>query len=197
MMTPGKIRGMIAFVWIICFSFPLGRLVSPSTPMILSSVVFIVFLVIPSFAVYKIYRFLKQHQLQMSSRLKPQMVDTKKASSFNVSQYKRPVITMMLVYLALFLCFLPSVGVTAAWVTADQLFSLTVLMFNSSINPFLYYWRIPEVRKLTGDLFKKLFRCFRKGLREKYSFDKDSQTPSGGHGDPVITGSVTVVQTNH
>lgn len=196
-MTPGKIRGMIAFVWIICLSFPLGRLVSPSTPMILSSVVFIVFLVIPSFAVYKIYRFLKQHQLQMSSRLKPQTVDTKKASSFNVSQYKRPVITMMLVYLALFLCFLPSVGVTAAWVTADQLFSLTVLMFNSSINPFLYYWRIPEVRKLTGDLLEKLFRCFRKGLREKYSFDKDSQTPSGGHGDPVITGSVTVVQTNH
>ena len=205
--TPGKLRGMIAFVWIICLSFPLGRLVSPSTPMILSSVVFIVFLVIPSFAVCKIYRFLKQHQLQLSSRLKPQTVDTKKVSSFSVSQYKRSVITMMLVYLALFLCFLPSVGVTAAWVTADQLgklrlirvgnFSLTVLMLNSSINPFLYYWRIPEVRRLTGDLFKKLFRCFRSGFREKYSFDKDSQTPSGGHGHPVITGSVTVVQTNH
>ena len=205
--TPGKLRGMIAFVWIICLSFPLGRLVSPSTPMILSSVVFIVFLVIPSFAVCKIYRFLKQHQLQLSSRLKPQTVDTKKVSSFSVSQYKRSVITMMLVYLALFLCFLPSVGVTAAWVTADQLgklrlirvgnFSLTVLMLNSSINPFLYYWRIPEVRRLTGDLFKKLFRCFRSGFREKYSFYKDSQTPSGGHGHPVITGSVTVVQTNH
>ena len=206
-MTPGKIRGVIALVWIICLSFPLGRLASPSTPMILSSVVFIAFLAIPSFAVYKIYRFLKQHQLPLSSQLKPQTVDTKKASSFNVSLYKRSVVTMMLVYLALFLCFLPSVAVTAAWVTADQPgklrlirvgnFTLTVLMFNSSINPFLYYWRIPEVRKLTGDLFKKLFRCFRSGFRKKYSFDKDGQKPSGGHGDAVVTGSVTIVQTNH
>ena len=166
-MTPGKIRGAIIFVWIICLSFPLGRLASPSTPMILSSVVFIVFLVIPSVVVYKIYRFLKQHQLQLSSQ---QTVDSKQVSSFNVSQYKRSVITLILVYLALFLCFLPSVGVTTAWVTSDLPgklrlirvgnFSLTALMLNSSINPFLYYWRIPEVRKLKGDLFKKLFRCF-------------------------------------
>lgn len=179
-MTPCKTRSVIAFVWIICLSFPLGRLVSPSTPMILSSVVFIVFLVIPSYAVYKIYRFLKHHKLQMSSQLQLHTLDTNKTSGFNVSQYKRSVITMLIVYLALLFCFLPSVGVTAAWVTANRdeklrlirvgNFSLTVLMLNSSINPFLYCWRIREVRKLTCELLKKLFLCCKPGVRKEYTF---------------------------
>lgn len=179
-MTPGKTRAVIAFVWIICLSFPLGRLVSPSTSMILSSVVFIVFLVIPSYAVYKIYRFLQQHKLQISSQLQLHALDTNKMSGLNVSQYKRSVGTMLLIYFALFLCFLPSVGVTAAWVTADRAgklglmgvgnFSLTVLMFNSSLNPFLYCWRIREVRKLSCIVLKKLF-CCRPGRRAGYTFD--------------------------
>lgn len=179
-MTPAKTRGVIAMVWVICLIFPLGRLVSPSTPIILSSVVFIAFLVIPSYVVYKIYHFLKQHKFQISSQLRPQTVDTNKMSGFNVSLYKRSVITMVLVYFALLLCLLPSVGVTAAWVMADRAekvrlihvgnYSLTVLMFNSSINPFLYCWRIPEVRKLTCDLLKKLRLWCRPGLHEKYNF---------------------------
>ena len=181
MMTARKARGAIASVWVVCLSFPLGRLLGSSTPMILSSVVFVIFLIIPSYVVYKIYRFLKQHKLQMSSQLQLHSLDNRhKMTGFNVSQFKKSVGTMLLVYFALFLCFLPSVAVTAAWVTADQdkklalirvgNFSLTVLMFNSSLNPFLYCWRIREVRKLTCDLVKKLFFC-RSGVREDYTFD--------------------------
>ena len=170
--TPGRTRAVVAVLWVLCLSFPLGRFVSSSTPMILSSVVFLVFLVIPSYAGLKIYRFFKQHQLRISSQFHNPSSKNNKMAGFNVSRYKRSVTTLLIVYLALLICFLPSVVVTIAWVTADQNgklalikvgnFSLTFIMFNSSLNPFLYCWRIREVRKLSINLLKKWFCCGKK-----------------------------------
>ena len=168
-MTRGRTIGVIVLLWFLCLSFPVGRFVSPSIPMILSSVVFVVFLVIPSFAIYKIYRFLKQHENGMSSHFQHAVSNNKKMAGFNVSQYKRSVTTLLFVYFALLVCFFPSVFVTVAWVTADRSgklallkvgnFSLTFLMFNSSLNPFLYCWRIREVRKLSIEMLKEWFCC--------------------------------------
>ena len=179
-MTPGRTRAVIAVLWVFCLSFPLGRFVSSSIPMLLSSVVFIVFLVIPSYAGYKIYRFFKQHALQISSQSQNPPGNNSKIAGFNVSHYKRSVTTLLIVYFALLICFLPSVAVTVAWVMADQHgklallkvgnFSLTFLMFNSSLNPFLYCWRIREVRKLSIGLLKKWFCCGQK----KNNDDKNS-----------------------
>ena len=170
--TPGRTRALVAVLWVLCLSFPLGRFVSSSIPMILSSVVFLVFLVIPSYAGFKIYRFFKQHELQISSQFHNPSGKNSKMTGFNVSRYKRSVTTLLIVYLALLICFLPSVVVTIAWVTADQNgklalikvgnFSLTFIMFNSSLNPFLYCWRIREVRKLSINLLKKWFCCGKK-----------------------------------
>ena len=167
-MTRGRTIGVIVLLWVLCFIFPLGRMVGSSIPMILSSVVFIVFLVIPSYVVYKIYRFLRQHEIQISSQFQHPAANTSMAG-FNVSQCKRSVTTLLCVYFALLVCFLPSVFVTVAWVTANQSgklallkvgnFSLTFLMFNSSLNPFLYCWRNQEVRKLSIGLLKKWFSC--------------------------------------
>lgn len=169
-MTPSRTIGVITVLWVLCLTFPVGRFVSSSIPMILSSVVFIVFLVIPSYAVFKIYHFLKQHEIQISSQFQhPASANNNKMTGFNVTEYKRSVITLLCVYFALLVCFLPSVFVTVAWVTADQSgkltlikvgnFSLTFLMFNSSLNPFVYCWRIREVRKLCIGLLKKWFCC--------------------------------------
>ena len=166
-MTRGRTIGVIVLIWILCLSFPVGRFVSSSIPMILSSVVFIVFLIIPSYAVYKIYRFLRQHEIQITSQFQHPAANKKKIAGFNMPQYKRSVITLLCIYFALLVCFLPSVFVTVAWVTADRSgklalikvgnFSLTFLMFNSSLNPFFYCWRIREVRKSSIDFLKKWF----------------------------------------
>ena len=175
-MTRCRTIGVILALWVLCLSFPVGRFVSSSIPMILSSAVFLVFLVIPSYAVYKIYHFLKQHEIQISqSQFQHSASNNNKMAGFNVQQYKRSVITLLCVYFALLVCFLPSVVVTVAWVTADRSgkftlikvgnFSLTFLMFNSSLNPFLYCWRIREVRKLSIGLLKKWFCCGNKNRK--------------------------------
>lgn len=178
-MTLGRTRAVISVLWILCLCFPLGRFVSSSIPMILSSVVFIVFLVIPSYAGFKIHRFFKQQELQISSQFQNPARNNSKMAGFNVSHYKRSVTTLLIVYFALLICFLPSVAVTVAWVTADRRgklallkvgnFSLTFLMFNSSLNPFLYCWRIREVRKLSITLLKKWFCCGKKKNNEDKS----------------------------
>ncbi|XP_078346833.1 high-affinity lysophosphatidic acid receptor-like isoform X1 [Oculina patagonica] len=185
-MTRGRTKGVITVLWVLCLSFPVGRFVSSSIPMILSSAVFIVFLVIPSYAVYKIYRFLKQHEIQISSQFQHSAANSNKMTGFNVTQYKRSVITLLCVYFALLACFLPSVVVTVAWVTADQSgkftlikvgnFSLTFLMFNSSLNPFLYCWRIREVRKLCMGLLKKWFcSCNKRKRSEKRKISEETR----------------------
>lgn len=195
-MTPSRTRAVVAVLWVLCLSFPLGRFVSSSIPMILSSVVFLVFLVIPSYAGYKIYRFFKQHELQISSQFQIPAGKNSKTAGFNVSKYKRSVTTLLIVYLALLICFLPSVAVTVAWVTADQNgklalikvgnFSLTFLMFNSSLNPFLYCWRIREVRKLSINLLKKWFCCRKKKKNDKNSTNY-SNSNNNKHNKPEDT----------
>ena len=168
-LTANKTRAVIAFVWITCLSFPLGRLVSSSISMILSSIIFIIFLLIPSFTIFKIYRFLKQHEIQISSSMKKSSAAGVKTGGFDVLQYKRSIATLICVYLTLLVCFLPSIAVTAAWITADRPgklrlikvgnFSLTFIMFNSTLNPPLYCWRIREVRQLIINLLNKFFCC--------------------------------------
>ena len=168
-LTANKTRAVIALVWITCLSFPLGRLVSSSIPMVLSSIVFIIFLVIPSFTIFKIYRFLKQHESQISSNIQKSSAAGGKTGGFDVLQYKRSIATLICVYLALLICFLPSVAVTVLWTTTDRSgkqgllkvgnFSLTSLMFNSTLNPPLYCWRIREVRQLIINLLNKCLCC--------------------------------------
>ena len=82
---------------------------------------------------------------------------------FNIGQYKKTLTTMLYVYGAFLLCYLPYLCFTITRISFGRTSTLqrvyyiiiTISFLNSALNPFLYYWRIPKVRLRIKQLFDR------------------------------------------
>lgn len=103
---------------------------------------------------------LRKLQTVISSRLQNQDSEPQVSVQVNVytphlQMYRRSVTTMFYIYILLILCYAPYlamfiiVEVTGRDSTkiAALSFSITILFANASLNPFLYCWRIQEIRQ--------------------------------------------------
>ena len=111
----------------------------------------------------KIYRIVRRHQLQI--HVQQQAVENSTdAKNHHIRQSTRSAKNIFIYFLAMILCYSPfSIVVIISGFTGVDLkviltFSFTVVLMNSSINPFLYCWRMTELREA---VFKtvKLFSC--------------------------------------
>ena len=101
-----------------------------------------------------IARKLYAHNAQLQAH-NSDVKDGKQCHSFNLGQYKKTLKSMLYVYGAFLMCYLPylccvitmkSIG-SSSTVYSVYLVTVTILLANSAINPFLYYWRITELRE--------------------------------------------------
>lgn len=110
-------------------------------------------------------------QTVIASRLQIQDNDPKVTITVNVHTphlqlYRRSVTTMFYIYLLLILCYAPYLsmffviqftGRNSTKIAALS-FSMTILFANASINPFLYCWRIQEIRHEIVTAISRIFR---------------------------------------
>jgi len=102
---------------------------------------------------FRIYLVLRYHFRQISIQTHPENQDQNEAP-LNLTHYRKSVLGMFMVYLVLLFCYLPYLGI--ACVVAVQginttnrlLFELmrTLVYANSTINPFIYCWRLQYIR---------------------------------------------------
>ena len=125
---------------------------------VLNAVYITVGIAVPSVLYLMIYNKLRHHQ----SVVQAAQLDA--AYTFNTAKYKKSVHSMLVVYIALLLCYTPSLILTIAalvdstsksLLVASQ-FTFVLVMLNSTLNPALYCWRIRELRKLSLDQLKQL-----------------------------------------
>ena len=106
------------------------------------------FLIVSTFCYLKIYFSLRHRQRSTPG---PPSVP----SQVQVLKYKRTVSSALWISISMIACYLPFTVVAAVGVThQDPSFSVigegitvTLIYFNSSLNPVLYCWRIREVRR--------------------------------------------------
>ena len=118
-------------------------------------VVIIISLFLSVFSHVKIFVKLRQHQ----ARVRQQQVGHGQANGreipLNIERYKKIVCTIAWVELALVLCYFPLfifliLATTTKLYKIGSIFhisSLTVVYFNSTLNPILFCWKIREVRE--------------------------------------------------
>ena len=129
-------------------------------------VVLITSLIIAVFSYVKIFFRLQQHQAQVRQHVGHEQANGG-AISLNIERYKKIVSTMALVQLALVFCYFPLftfliLATTTNWLKTGSIFhasALTVVYFNSTLNPILYCWKIREVRQAVKTAVKQI-RCF-------------------------------------
>ena len=127
-------------------------------------------LIISLFSYTKIVLRLRQHQSSVRDNVQ-QGHANKGGIPLNFERYKRTVVSIALVQLALIACYLP-------FVICHILYDLnrfpsrfnflldvtvTLLFINSSLNPFLYCWRIKEIRQAVKATIKRFCSCPSRG----------------------------------
>ena len=116
-----------------------------------------------TFCYVKIYRIVRQHQVQIQAQQLAAAQSLSIGKNSNILQNtKRSALNTFIFYIAMILCYFPilismslsSISYkdwTKAWHLAD-----TVLFSNSSINPLLYCWRLRDLRTAVVKTSRKL-----------------------------------------
>ena len=125
----------------------------------------------------KIYLTLRKHQAQLRSHVdqgRPsggRSEQSKRSStSMNIARYRGSVSTALWVQMTLVVCYLPFGVVIAVFAITGQATpsielawetTIVVVLLNSSLNPFIYCWKVKEIRQAGKDTICRLFCCSR------------------------------------
>ena len=122
-----------------------------------------------TFCYTKIYLTLRHHQTQVQGEVQQKRLDGQ-GVTVNIARYSKTVSNALWIQMTLLACYLPYGSLTAFIVISgidkpalNLLWAVTMslLLLNSSLNPFLYCWKIKEVRQAVKDTMRQS-GCLRK-----------------------------------
>ena len=156
---------IVATIWILSLVSSLCALLDDRITFLYRLITIPLCLVISLASYTKIFRTLRYHQVQAEDPVQQQ---PSQLNVLNIAQYRKAVYSALWVQLAL-VCFAPFFIVVTAiahsnktnsshlvivWGIADVL-----VYFNSTLNPFLYCWRISEVRQAMKQTIRQALCC--------------------------------------
>ena len=157
---------LVAAFWFSSTAIALTVIYSFRIAVIFVCIVLLTCIVTSTLCYTKIYLTLRHHQTHVQGHVQ-QGQSSGEGVTLNIARYRKTVSTALLVQVTLLACYLPyaiSVGtfVNTGSQTPSLNFSWTVtvtlLLFNSTLNPLLYYWKMREVRQAVMDTIKQ-FCC--------------------------------------
>ncbi|XP_029203526.2 melanocortin receptor 5-like [Acropora millepora] len=158
-------RVRVAIVCFLLTTISNGLIYSLYSPDIGSNVGFVVVLFslfISVFSYTKVILRLRQHQAQIQQYAGHEKANGRKIP-LNIERYKKMVHSVAWVQLAMVVCYFPAILIMIMMMTEwrdcnffFQITARTTLLFNSSLNPFLYCWKICEVRQEVKNTMKEI-----------------------------------------
>ena len=128
-------------------------------------------LIISLFSYTKIVLRLRQHQSSVRDNVQQGQANTEKMP-LNLERYKKTVVSIALVQVALVICYFPFIVFGILFhlrrippgIDLILLYCTATLVFlNSSLNPFLYCWRIKEIRQAVKATIRRFCACLSQG----------------------------------
>ena len=156
---------ILAIVWVVCLVAGLFSHLNYRIALS-SSLIITPFCVVISIAAYtKIFRALGHHQAQIQDHVQQQ---PSHPNALNMVRYREAVYNALWVQLALVVCYAPQfVGKIVRFASRKRFSSffiihemaIILMFFNSTLNPFLYCWKISEVRRGVKQTIRRAI-CF-------------------------------------
>lgn len=159
--TVKKVTLTLVFVWMCSAVWAISRMWKIRINKISGLIIGLLSIVVTSSCYFRIYRTLRVLNARIASRQAPK---TRQRHVLNMALYRRSVNSMLGVFGFLISCYTPYLctllvvaflGYSATVVLATNLTSL-VIFLNSSLNPFVYCWRIKEIRLRVMTIIRKL-----------------------------------------
>jgi len=110
-------------------------------------------IIVSSSCYMRMYRILRHHQAQVEQHLH-QGQQNGGETPLNIARYRKTVSSALWVQITLVACYLPFVIVKAISVIyhksllVEQHAPLTLLLLNSTLNPYLYCWKMKEIKEI-------------------------------------------------
>ena len=159
LVTPTRVTIVLVSLWLTsCVSAFLYIFLLKGFP--LAAVISVIGYVLTTLAYVRIYKVVRYHQNQIYSQNQLQNAQTREAHKQRKSAYNSLFVSV--VFLACYLPFLPST-ILYSTNTSEISFlvahfaSIFLIYLNSSLNPFIYCWRYPEIRQSVKSTVKQIF----------------------------------------
>jgi len=162
--TLRRVRLLVAAFWFSSTAIALTVIYSFRIAVIFVCIVLLTCIVTSTLCYTKIYLTLRHHQTHVQGHVQ-QGQPSGEGVTLNIARYRKTVSTALLVQVTLLACYLPyAISVGAFVNTGSQTLSVnfswavtvTLLLFNSTLNPLLYCWKMREVRKAVMDTMKQV-----------------------------------------
>ena len=163
--TLRRVWVFVILSWLFSTASAMTYLYSYLITMAIISVGLLLCTVTSTFCYTKIFLTLRNHQSQVQDRVQQEQPNEERTPP-NMARYKKTVSSALWVQMTFLACYLPFgistivVGLTGQYPPALALaweLTLSLLTFNSSLNPFLYCWKIGGVRKEVKKIIRKFF----------------------------------------
>ena len=166
LITVGRALYCLLFIWITGIIFAIWMSIDRPTAEIGGIMLTVVVLSITVISYVKIFQIIRHHQNQIANRFPVPQSDVQ-TSIPNIARYRKSVRSLL--YIAGFFCL--SYSPWVFWVIAKNLVNgnheeenvlamrilFSVSYLNSCFNPFLYCWRIKEIRQAMKEQLRNLF----------------------------------------
>ena len=160
--TIPRVRRVLVAIWTICFILGSAHFWQEEILLISLGTIICACLCISTFCHVKIYKTVRYHQNAI--QLQFLAVETNTAGHVNkVTSLKTSAFNAFIVFLVLIICYSPYLVVFYAVNPIDmriaRSLTSTIVFINSSLNPFLYCWRVCEIREAVKQTCRKLVCC--------------------------------------
>ena len=161
LVTPIRVTIVLVSLWLTSCVYAFTLFFTPKGSLAMAgAVISVIGYVLTTLANVRIYKVVRYHQNQIYSQNQLQNAQTREAHRQRKSAYNSLFVSV--VFLA---CYFPFLPCTILYLTNTSEISFLVAHFasifliylNSSLNPFVYCWRYPEIRQSVKSTVKQIF----------------------------------------
>ena len=164
--TLRRVRIIVVTFWIVCTFIAVTLTYNPVISYYMAFVILILCTVTSTFCYSKIYDTLRHRQAQVHDHFQRGQA-TRGRIPMNLARYKKTVSSALWLQMVLLACYCPGsvlfcIRIFHAPTPSIEFASavtLTLFLLNSTLNPFLYCWKMREIRQAVKDTIKQ-FWCF-------------------------------------
>ena len=163
--TIRRVRFFVIMSWLLSSAASLTYLFNELIHTSITCIVLLICVAVSTFCYTKIYLTLRHYHSQVHDNIHQEQLSEGR-TPVNITRYRKTVSSVLWVQVSLVACYLPY-GILTILTTVLKMYppsldfvwelTLTLLMFNSSLNPILYCWKIAGVRQAVMETIRICF----------------------------------------
>ncbi|XP_078357429.1 adenosine receptor A3-like [Oculina patagonica] len=160
--TVKRVRVAVFLFWLISTAIGIIPVWNAHLFFIVSGAVVLLFVAISTYSYTRIFRTIRRQQTQVQDAFGSQNTGL---NTVNMARYKKTVFSALWIHLTLVTCYLPFIVITvlitirgfSKSLFLPEILTVTLVYVNSTLNPFIYCWKMKEVRQAVKETVLQLW----------------------------------------